>query len=178
MNAAKALGLLVALVSCISLVRHHLSAGEAAIIEPPAISDRDLPDMPGLPRPVSGKPRVASFYADSYGQFWIDGKANGVAFRFLADTGASDISFSKQDARRLGLDVARLSFDGLASTANGVTRTASARIARLQVGPFTMRNVSISINEGELDEPLLGMGFLRRLHVSIGNGLLTLSDGV
>jgi aspartyl protease family protein len=116
-----------------------------------------------------------SFYADRYGQFWIDGNANGTAFRFLADTGASDVVFDIRDARRLGLDVNRLSFNGRMSTANGIVRTASARIARLTVGPFTAVDVPVSINEGELGEPLLGMAFLRRMNVSMSNGMLTLS---
>lgn len=147
--------------------------GGAAVVGPPVISDRDLPD---LPRPALSNPRTVSFFADSDGQFWIAGTANGTAFRFLADTGASEIVFSKRDARRLGLDVSRLSWDGAASTANGVTRTASARIARLEVGPFILTDVPVSINEGDLDFPLLGMAFMRRLHVAIGNGVLTLSS--
>ncbi len=164
-------------MGCIGFALDQLNARTGApVIGPPVISERDLPPAPDLPRPKSGK-RTVSFQADSYGQFWLDGTANGTAFRFLADTGATEIVFSKHDARRLGFDVARLSFDGWASTANGLTRTASARIDRLQVGPFTLTDVTVTINEGDLDSPLLGMAFLRRLHVAIGNGLLTLSDG-
>lgn len=130
-------------------------------------------DLPARPR-TAPKPRTVRYAADHYGQFWIDGTANGVAFRFLADTGASEIVFGKRDARRLGLDNA-LRWDGRASTANGITRTASARLTRLTVGPFTLADVPVSINEGDLAEPLLGMAFLRRLNVSIQSGTLTLS---
>ena len=180
MNAAKmgeaAFGLVLVAYG-ISFARDHLNGHmDAPGIDPPAISELDLPDMPDMPRPLSGK-HVASFYADAHGLFWINGTANGAAFRFMADTGSTGIAFSKQDARRLGLDLARLSFDGSASTANGEARTASARIARLQIGPFTLANAPVSIIDSDLDSPLLGMAFLRRLHVVIGNGLLTLSDG-
>jgi clan AA aspartic protease (TIGR02281 family) len=143
----------------------------AASFGPPVFPD----DLPATPRPPHSRPRAVSFYADRYGQFWIDGNANGTAFRFLADTGASDVVFDIRDARRLGLDVNRLSFNGRMSTANGIVRTASARIARLTVGPFTAVDVPVSINEGELGEPLLGMAFLRRMNVSMSNGMLTLS---
>jgi aspartyl protease family protein len=152
------------------------NTGGAAVVGPPVISDRDLPDVPDMPRLVPGKPRAASFNADRFGQFWINGRANGAAFRFLADTGATGIVFSVRDARRLGLDLNRLNWDGQVSTANGVARTASARLARLEVGPFAFADVPVSINEGDLDCPLLGMAFMRRLHVAIGNGVLTLSE--
>jgi aspartyl protease family protein len=138
---------------------------------PPVFPD----DLPVIPRPARSKPRAVIFYADRYGQFWIDGMANGTAFRFLADTGATEIVFSKRDARRLGLDVNSLRWDGAAWTANGITRTASARIARLSIGPFTALDVPVSINDGDLHSPLLGMAFLRRMNVSMGNGMLTLS---
>jgi clan AA aspartic protease (TIGR02281 family) len=151
------------------------NTGGASVIGPPVISGRDLPDVPDMPRPVPGKPRAVSFYADRYGQFRIDGTANGATFHFLADTGATEVVFDKRDARRLGLDVNRLVFDGIASTANGMVRTASARIARLSIGPFTAVDVPVSINEGEVGEPLLGMAFLRRMNVSMSNGILTLS---
>ena len=143
----------------------------AASFGPPVFSD----DLPASPRPARSKPRAVSFYADRYGQFWIDGTANGTAFRFLADTGASEVVFDIRDARRLGLDVNRLRWDGRSSTANGIVRTASARLARLSIGPFTAVDVPVSINEGELGEPLLGMAFLRRMNVSMSNGMLTLS---
>jgi clan AA aspartic protease (TIGR02281 family) len=156
-----------------SLVRlGGADTGVAFVVGPPVIADRDLPDVP---RPAPGKPRAVSFYADRYGQFWITGTANGIAFRFLADTGASGITFSTRDARRLGLDVNRLRWDGRASTANGIVRTAPARLERLEVGPFTLADVPVSINEGDLEFPLLGMAFLRRLNLSIGNGTLTLT---
>ncbi|MGE0280202.1 MAG: TIGR02281 family clan AA aspartic protease [Rhizobiaceae bacterium] len=131
-------------------------------------------DLPAPPR-AAPTPRTVRYAADHYGQFWIDGTADGVAFRFLADTGASEIVFGKRDARRLGLDIKALRWDGRASTANGIVRTASARLTRLTVGPFTLTDVPVSINEGELAEPLLGMAFLRRLNVSIQSGTLTLS---
>lgn len=137
---------------------------------PPAFPD----DPPTTPPPSRAKPRAATFSADQYGQFWIDGTANGIGFRFLVDTGAWDIFFNVRDARRLGIDVKRLTFDGRSSTANGVLRFASTRIANLTVGPFTAADVQVSILEGGLDFPLLGMTFLKRFDLSIQNGTLTL----
>jgi aspartyl protease family protein len=143
------------------------STGGPAGFGPPVFDGGDL---------RLSKPRVASFYADPYGQFWIAGRANGAAFRFLADTGAGGIVFDKRDAARLGINTKGLVWDGLSSTANGIVRTASARIGRLDIGPFSFTDVPIEIDDGELAEPLLGMAFLRRLKVSIGNGMMTLSS--
>ena len=85
------------------------------------------------------------------------------------------MTFSKRDARRLGIDVNRLSFSGRSSTANGIVRTAAARVVQLSVGPFTVTDFPVSINDGDLDFPLLGMTFLRRMNVAIGNNTLTLT---
>jgi clan AA aspartic protease (TIGR02281 family) len=145
--------------------------GTDAVIKPPPLADK----TPSQPPQVRSKVQAISSDADVFGQFRIEGKANGAEFRFLVDTGASDIVFRKDDAKRLGLNVNRLVFDGRSWTANGVVRTASARIKRLTIGPFSSDDVLVSFNEGELAEPLLGMAFLRGINVSISNGKLTLS---
>jgi clan AA aspartic protease (TIGR02281 family) len=139
---------------------------------PPVLPADVLPPSP----PDFPQPHTMTVAAGVYGQFWISGSANGVAMTFLADTGASDITFNKSDARRLGIDVSRLHFDGQASTANGVARTASARIDRLSVGPFTFTDTPVSIIEGDLAFPLLGMALLQRMNISISSGMLTLSS--
>ena len=174
MNGVGALAKIACGVIVTGLAVHHLGKQQSTgtAFSPPVLPESVLAPTP---QPAYSGPRVARFRADAYGQFWINGTANGAAFRFLADTGANDIAFNKRDARRLGLDVNRLVFDGWSSTANGRVRTASMRIARLTVGPFTVVDVPGSIIEGELEEPLLGMAFLRRLNVSISNGTLTLS---
>jgi aspartyl protease family protein len=119
-------------------------------------------------------PAVLTARADASGQFWIKGSANGMPVLFLVDTGASDITFSKRSARMIGIDATRLTFDGTSSTANGLARTATTRMARLAVGPFVLTDVSVTILDGDLNYPLLGMGFLRRMNVAIGDGKLTM----
>jgi clan AA aspartic protease (TIGR02281 family) len=143
-------------------------------IAPPLIPDSFIP-RPSAP---THKSSTVRYRADGAGQFWIPAKANGVRMQFLVDTGAGNVVFSKTDAARLGIDVDHLSFDGRSSTANGTVRTAKAQIASLSVGPFTFIDVWVSINDGDLDFPLLGMAFLRRLNVAIGKGVLTLSDAL
>lgn len=130
------------------------------------------------PPPVlpAGRNHALTLRGDRFGQFWTAGRVNGVAYKFLVDTGCNDIAFGRADARRLGFDPAQLVFDSLASTANGAIRIARVRVAWLQVGPFLLRDVPVSIGDGDMGKPLLGMSFLRHFHVAIRNDSLTISE--
>lgn len=83
--------------------------------------------------------------------------------RFMVDTGASDVALTREDAKRLGIDLERLRFDIPYSTANGTSMGARVRLDRVQIGDIAVDNVSGSVVSGRLDQSLLGMSFLRRL---------------
>src|SRR5215216_4322700 len=51
----------------------------------------------------ASSPDTISYDAASDGHFWVDARADGVGFRFMVDTGASAVIFSKEDARLLGI---------------------------------------------------------------------------
>lgn len=140
-----------------------------------------LPAKPGVPlahdlERLNAPARIpfVRTSADSLGQFRIDATANGAPFRFLIDTGASQLIFRKSDAARLGIDPKQLVFDVRMTTANGTTRMASIKIIRFFIGPFKAFDVPAFVNEGEMEEPLLGMSLLKWLRVSIANDTLTL----
>lgn len=119
--------------------------------------------------------KTASYFADDSGQFWVDGVVNGVDFRFIVDTGATSIVFSKTDARRLGFNPEALHFDRFASTANGRVRYAAVRLRQVVIGPVVVGDVPAEIDDGDLRHPLLGMEFLRRMSTfEISNGILTI----
>ena len=119
--------------------------------------------------------KTVSYFADDSGQFWVDGVVNGVDFRFIVDTGATSIVFSKTDARRLGINLEALHFDRFASTANGRVRYAPVRLREVAIGPVVVSDVPAEIDDGELRHPLLGMEFLRRMSTfEISNGILTI----
>lgn len=103
------------------------------------------------------------FQADDGGQFVVNATVNGKSVRFLVDTGASGIALSRRDAERLGFDDSRLDFDTPFSTANGMTRGARITLDALQVGPFTAHGVHAWVNEGDLNQSLLGMSYLSTL---------------
>lgn len=110
------------------------------------------------------------------GHYYLAAEVNGQTVRFVVDTGASQIVLTRADARRAGLDTENLAYVGRAYTANGMVRTAPVRLDRLSVGPVVNRDVRAVVNEGELEQSLLGMDYLQRFSsVEITGGKLVLT---
>jgi aspartyl protease family protein len=120
-------------------------------------------------------PGMMRFQADDGGQFVIDATVNGIAVHFLVDTGASGIALSQRDARRLGFDAKDLRYTSLFSTANGTTRGAPVTLDAIKIGPMQAYSVHAWVNEGDLNQSLLGMSYLSTLgRVEIKGDTLTL----
>jgi aspartyl protease family protein len=100
---------------------------------------------------------------DEAGGFVVMGKVNGRPVRFLVDTGASDTVLSPEDARRVGVDPARLQFSEPAETANGRGYSAPYEAELLEVGPIAFAPFRLSVNQAEMSTSLLGLSFLGRL---------------
>lgn len=96
------------------------------------------------------------------GHFYANVELNGQAVNFMVDTGATQIVLSQADAALAGFDPERLRFNGQASTANGIVRTAAVRLDSVTLGSRTDRDVRAWVNGGELDTSLLGMSYLTR----------------
>jgi aspartyl protease family protein len=110
------------------------------------------------------------------GHYYLPVLVNGEPITFLVDTGASQIVLSAQDARRVGIDPAQLNYFGRAATANGEVRTAPVRLDSLALGPITDSDVAAWINEGQMDQSLLGMDYLHRFsNIQFADGRLILS---
>ncbi len=97
------------------------------------------------------------------GQFHVNAEINGQKVNFLLDTGASKITLSRSDARRLGFDLKKLVYNIRMSTANGMNLAAYVRLNEISVGDIVMKNIDAYVNKGGLDGSLLGMNFLNRL---------------
>jgi aspartyl protease family protein len=50
----------------------------------------------------------ASIRKSADGHYWAEGLVDGKAVRFLVDTGATAVSLTLEDARRLGIDTGKL----------------------------------------------------------------------
>lgn len=103
---------------------------------------------------------------DGRGHYMAAGTINGVATRFIVDTGATLVVLSAAEATRLGI-VFRQAPQGTANTANGAVPFRLVRLDRIKVGDVELTNVEAGVMEGSYDgPPLLGMSFLSRTEVS------------
>ncbi len=110
------------------------------------------------------------------GHYYLTLEVNGTPVEFLVDTGASQVVLNESDAERAGIAPKALAYLGGARTANGEVRTASVWIDEISLGGITDRNLRVWVNEGELEQSLLGMGYLQRWSsIEIRNGALVLT---
>ncbi len=108
------------------------------------------------------------------GHFYLTVQVNGTPIDFMADTGATNMVLTAQDARRIGIDPQALVYLGEARTANGSVATAHVTLPEVQLGPFEDRQVSAWVNGGEMDISLLGMDYLGRYRIEIDGGEMIL----
>ena len=126
------------------------------------VRDRVLSNL--LPdRGFSSSEQSMTFLKASDGHFYINAIVNGKPVLFMADTGATSISLTKGDAKKIGLDPEHLTYDGWASTANGEVRTARVRIDSIRVGKASLENMTAHVNPSNQGESLLGMSFFSRM---------------
>ncbi|KIC39237.1 retropepsin-like aspartic protease family protein [Leisingera sp. ANG-M7] len=110
------------------------------------------------------------------GHYYLTLDVNGTPVEFLVDTGASQVVLNERDAQSAGIDTGNLAYLGRASTANGEVRTASVWVDEISLGGITDRNLRVWVNQGELEQSLLGMGYLQRWSsIEIRNGALVLT---
>lgn len=155
--AAAVLGL-AALVYFFNDIRAFLGPGN----DPTMPSVAVLTDSADNSAPrFSGEVRLK---ADRNGHFVFEGAIDDRPLTFMADTGASMVALTYEDARRAGLSPHSLDFTARVSTANGVAYVAPVTLNRVRVGDITLRNVRAAVAEKDaLETNLLGMSFLGRL---------------
>ena len=142
-------------------------AGESAVIEMggkrETLTMGQSVRLAGGSRPVGG--RSVTLIADSQGHFITIGAINGVTVRVMVDTGASLVSMSSTEARRLGINYTA-GQKAFSSTANGVVPTYRVKIDAVRLGDVTLNNVDGMVHVGDnLPIVLLGMSFLNRMEM-------------
>ena len=94
------------------------------------------------------------------------GSINGFPVDFIVDTGATLVSMSARQARRLGIDYRVVGTPGQSSTASGIDRIYVVNLDRVKVGDIEIRNVQGAVHDGDFPPAtLLGMSFLSRLTI-------------
>ena len=112
----------------------------------------------------SGFERVVRLKGDARGHFDVRAYINGRPMALMADTGATVVALTYEDARRAGFILGESDFTGRTRTANGIARVAPITIDRVRVGDILVRNVrGIVAEPGKLSVNLLGMSFIGRL---------------
>jgi aspartyl protease family protein len=113
--------------------------------------------------------------ADARGHFVTMGAINGLAVRFVVDTGASSVAVSREEARRLGINYLA-GARSFSHTANGVVPIYKVKLDSVRVGEITLTNVDGVVVDGKgLAIALLGMSFLNRTQMTREGDTLTLT---
>lgn len=129
---------------------------------------------PALPQRRSTGEVVLRRAAD--GHFYAEVDVNGSTIRMMADTGASMIALSADDAESAGIDVDQLDFMFAVSTANGQATAARVDLDEVRIGSIVRRDVRAMVTRG-LSGSLLGMSFFNTLSkVAIESDELVLED--
>lgn len=113
---------------------------------------------------------------DSRGHFSADGRVDGQRVNFMVDTGASMVALNESSAARFGLRPTPADYNMTVTTANGTVKGARARLAMVELGELTVRDVdALVLPDTALSENLLGLSFLSKLQrFEYANGQMVL----
>lgn len=116
-------------------------------------------------------PAVLKLKQNTGGHYTTDGSIDGKSLKFVVDTGASFVSLPESVAhdaqiycdKKIGMN-----------TANGNTDACTAKIKKLQFGPFYVKDAEAVIVPN-LSQPLLGMNILQLFKISQDKGEMEIS---
>jgi aspartyl protease family protein len=97
------------------------------------------------------------------GHFWAVARVDGREVRVLVDTGSTAVALTREDAGRLGLDLAKLDFKDSVATASGPARAAAVELGYVSVAGARVEKVPALVIDRGLKTSLLGMSYLGRL---------------
>ncbi|OIQ82160.1 hypothetical protein GALL_360620 [mine drainage metagenome] len=119
-------------------------------------------------------PPQMMLYANKDGHFFGEGKINGHPVRFLLDTGATVVTMSGAEARRLGIDYLK-GREGESATAGGVVKAWGVVLDSVKLGGITLNQVEAVVIDGDsLPFVLLGMSALTRMETKRNGISMTL----
>ncbi len=127
-----------------------------------------------LPDQFAGQDGSVEIPRAQDGHYYIRLKINGQDVMFMADTGASNLVLSPDDARQIGIDPDALVYMGQAQTANGTVQTASVTLPQVELGPFSNQDFVASVNKSDMDGSLLGMDYLGQFRIEIADDKMIL----
>lgn len=113
----------------------------------------------------TGQAGEVMIHSNHRNSFDVPAKINGTSLRLRFDTGASQVVLTAKTAKDIGLTLRPQDYVVPVATAGGQTLTAAVRLQRLSIGGIVEEDIQALVaRAGDLDENLLGMSFLSRLH--------------
>lgn len=114
---------------------------------------------------------------DNYGMFRSHGSINGQSVKFLIDTGASSVSMSARDARKLGIQYRLIGRPITTHTASGVAKGWALNLKTVRLKKLVEKNVEGVVVDGDYPKHiLLGMSFLNRMKVLKEGNKMTITQ--
>ncbi|MFT3999913.1 MAG: TIGR02281 family clan AA aspartic protease [Rhizobium sp.] len=116
--------------------------------------------------------------ADANGHYQGDFTINGRSVHGLIDTGATYVAINESTARSLGFSSVDLDYRYTTQTANGASKVALVKLARLEIGNIRVRDVdAVVAKDDALNTTLIGMSFVKKLSsFGVQNGNLLLKQ--
>jgi len=138
----------------------------------------DLDDIPEGPPPGKMvKAGSITIPAEENGHFFPKVTITGMPIRMMADTGATLVSLTEADVRKIGLDpkaLPKAGTPGSSNTANGPMTVTPFTLPEITVEGVVLRDVPASCCT-KSDHSLLGQSALKRFNVSFTKGWMVLS---
>ena len=128
--------------------------------------------LPATQNPLSNDRRIV-LMADNGGHFSTGGQINGKAVQFLVDTGATVMTLSEAEAKRIGLNYSA----GQAirvRTANGDIVGHQVQLNQVRLGGHVSYNVAAVVLAAQVPYVLLGNSFLARFNMRRENDRMIL----
>ena len=116
-------------------------------------------------------------HADSGGHFYATARVNNKnSIRLIVDTGATMVTLSHEDARRLNIATNYKKEPITISTANGLSTAYKIKLNHIQIGDIALSNIDAIVvaKSNKLKIGLLGMSFLNRMIVKKDGSTMTL----
>jgi aspartyl protease family protein len=124
--------------------------------------------------PVADARQSVTLLAGAGGHILTEGQVNGMAVRFVVDTGATMVSLPVSDAIRLRIDY-RKGQAGSVLTAAGPAPAYRVKLDTVRIGAIELNNVDGVVIESGLAIALLGMSFLSRVDMRQEEGRMTMT---
>lgn len=130
----------------------------------------------GAAKPVDKSGHARVVMKVQQGHFFSSGSINGGPVNFIVDTGASLVSISVADARRMGINYLH-GEPAYSMTANGRVAAYRVKFDEVQVGDIVLHNVDGAVLDGAgLPIALLGMSFLNRTNIERDGDSMSLTQ--